>query len=280
MHQFNGQWDLTPHTFTVGNSEPDLYLATLGRAQSTGHLIIEHTPSIFYIHIIVSGEGIMRVNGCEYTLGAGDLFCSFPGKHCLYYDRPSSPLRYYWITLAGRAVRDVLHLTYLTEKTPHARGDYAALYEPLFAEITAIYQLPTTLPTFPITVAWRFCDLLMQRRIEKLPQSSNHDYVAAAKQMMDSHAQMGLTVEEIAEKLGISRSHLFRLFHARYGVSPKAYLDATRLEWARRMLRLSDSTVAEISDHCGFQDCSYFSFAFKKHTGLTPSQYRSTKNAV
>jgi AraC-like DNA-binding protein len=260
----------------ITNRDPELYLAELGHCFTNGHFSYEQVPQVYYVHVITAGVGTMRVNGTDYTVGAGDLFCFFPGKHYVYFDRPESPWRYSWMTLAGQLVRETLAVMGITEDAPHAIGEYAILLEPLIAEIIANYSLPATPPTFPIAAAWRCCDLLLQRRMNK-PAPGNQDYLAAAEMIIGNHLSKGLTVAEIAAQLSISRSHLFRLFRAKHGISPKAYLNNIRLERAAQLLRQSASSVAEIAAICGFQDSHYFSYTFKKRNGVTPSQYRAEK---
>lgn len=82
------------------------------------------------------------------------------------------------------------------------------------------------------------------------------------------------TVEELAARVGMSRAVFARRFSELVGVPPLAYLTRWRIELARRRLRDSSSSVAEIAAAVGYDSEFSFSRAFKREVGLPPSAYR------
>jgi AraC-like DNA-binding protein len=82
------------------------------------------------------------------------------------------------------------------------------------------------------------------------------------------------TVEDIAEEIGCSREHLTRVFSSATGVTPADYLLQHRLSEAARQLRVSAEKLDAIARRCGFSGANYFCRAFRKHTGVTPNEYR------
>lgn len=58
------------------------------------------------------------------------------------------------------------------------------------------------------------------------------------------------------------------------GTTPYSYLTSYRINMSKRMLRLTDRSIAEIAENCGFLDTSNFITHFKKHVGVKPMQYR------
>ena len=83
------------------------------------------------------------------------------------------------------------------------------------------------------------------------------------------------TLEEMARISGYSPSRFTALYTACYGISPKAELLQARLSMAKQMLSYSDLSVTAISSACGFQSVYYFSKYFRKHTGVSPSQWNT-----
>jgi len=81
-------------------------------------------------------------------------------------------------------------------------------------------------------------------------------------------------VETIAEEIGCSREHLTRVFSSATGVTPADYLMQHRLSEAARQLRVSVEKLDSIARRCGFSGANYFCRAFRKHTGVTPNEYR------
>ena len=78
---------------------------------------------------------------------------------------------------------------------------------------------------------------------------------------------------DIAKAVGVSRSHLYRVFIAAVGQSPIDYLTAYRVDEACALLKNTNLSIAEIAVSVGFFDQFYFSRVFKKVKGMPPSRY-------
>ena len=78
----------------------------------------------------------------------------------------------------------------------------------------------------------------------------------------------------LAQTAGLSRFHFNRAFRAAMGEPPLAYLGRRRLEAAKRMLRTGENPVREVARLSGFASPSRFAARFRRHTGVTPSEYR------
>ncbi len=83
-----------------------------------------------------------------------------------------------------------------------------------------------------------------------------------------------LTVNQAASYLALSESHFARQFKQHTGLSYNTYITGKRLERAKLMLAHTDKPVLRIASELEFQPVNYFSRTFKKHVGITPSQYR------
>lgn len=82
-------------------------------------------------------------------------------------------------------------------------------------------------------------------------------------------------VEELSERLGVSKSHLVRTFTAAVGVSPGRYLTRVRVEAAQRLLLHREYTLDVVASLCGFSGANYLCRVFKKETGQSPAQWRA-----
>ena len=85
-------------------------------------------------------------------------------------------------------------------------------------------------------------------------------------------------IKKAAALCGFSESHFMKLFRELTGMSFTAYLINYRLELAANQLTKTDLSIIEISGNCGFHNHSYFTRAFVKKYGVTPTAYR--KDAV
>ena len=98
--------------------------------------------------------------------------------------------------------------------------------------------------------------------------------LAYAVHVIQSDLARPLDVEEMARSLQMSASHFIRTFKAQVGYSPLAYQTRLRIERAKDLLRNTSLRVSEIAAQIGYQNPMYFSSTFKKHTGMTPLEYR------
>lgn len=91
-------------------------------------------------------------------------------------------------------------------------------------------------------------------------------------------ADENYSVKEIAKKCAICESGLRKLFKSTYGISPIEYKLKFKINKAKFLLESSTLNVAEISEKLGFYDAAYFTKAFKKQVGCTPTEYIKRKS--
>jgi AraC-type DNA-binding domain-containing proteins len=93
---------------------------------------------------------------------------------------------------------------------------------------------------------------------------------------IDERLETELRVSELVGLSGVSRATFFRLFEARTGFSPAAYIERRRLERARGLLELGSPglSVQTVAERCGYLDAAYFCRVFREYTGITPAKYR------
>lgn len=97
--------------------------------------------------------------------------------------------------------------------------------------------------------------------------------VEAVCRLIDEHYRQDLPLSFYADACHLSVRHLINRFTSEIGVSPHQYILQKRVRHARAYL-LDDKPIAEVAQASGFTDPHYFSRVFKKHTGMTPSEYR------
>ena len=98
--------------------------------------------------------------------------------------------------------------------------------------------------------------------------------VSRALDYIYMHLHEPITVEDIANKVGVSRGYFSSLFKQEVGMGVAEYILSKRMEAARNMLRYSDMSYAEISQVLAFSSQSHFIAVFKKVNGCTPKEYR------
>jgi AraC-like DNA-binding protein len=78
----------------------------------------------------------------------------------------------------------------------------------------------------------------------------------------------------VARQVALSPFYLNRIFKAQYGLPPYRYLIRLRIDYATDLLRDSVLTVTQICHRAGFNSLSHFTTTFRRHVGVSPTQYR------
>lgn len=101
--------------------------------------------------------------------------------------------------------------------------------------------------------------------------------IAKAQKFIDANfTQPTICLNAVAQECNISPNHLSFLFSKYTGITFIDYLTKLRIVKAQELLAHTNIRISEISYSIGYNDSHYFSHIFKKHTGLSPSQYRNT----
>jgi AraC-like DNA-binding protein len=107
---------------------------------------------------------------------------------------------------------------------------------------------------------------------QTLPPS---EAVRAAMHFMNERYSESISMANVSEKIGISRSRLFVNFKSATGMTPNDYLQRLRVSKAAELLKNSHRTITEIAMNCGFSTSQYFSYVFAKYHDMPPKQYRN-----
>lgn len=103
---------------------------------------------------------------------------------------------------------------------------------------------------------------------------SVHNLVSTARRYVDEHLGEDISVASIAASLFVSPNYFSRLFKRVVGEGCNEYIVRRRIEKAKSLLETTSLKTGSIASMVGYRDTNYFSLAFKKHTGKSPTQYR------
>jgi AraC family transcriptional regulator len=88
------------------------------------------------------------------------------------------------------------------------------------------------------------------------------------------HLHEKIHLEQLAELVSLSVQYLSQLFHREVGITISQYINKKRVEAAENMLKFSEYSCSNIANYLHFSSHSHFIQVFKKHTGITPREYR------
>lgn len=236
------------------------------------------TRDHYLLHFVTEGKGVLKTPGGLCEVPAGGLFFIRPGELCRYTADQESPWEYYWVGFNGTEAHRMMGMT------PFVEG-----VQLIFPEnpdrirrcLKRIYDARGNSPAAEARMLgglYLFLGALMEEPGSgQLRQTTARQYVDQAAKFISHNFSRDITIEDIADFVGISPSHLYRVFSQELGMPPTRFLTSYRISEACALLRSSGMTVGEVAASAGFKDPLYFSRVFKKFKGISPTAYEKKK---
>ena len=110
-----------------------------------------------------------------------------------------------------------------------------------------------------------------------VPLSRPHsdDRIRQAEQYLQKHFDRGVSIDDLAVEMGMSPRTLIRHFKAATGRLPGEYIQTLRMSAAKEQLESGKVPIQDVCEKIGYEDVAFFRSLFKRHTGMTPAEYRS-----
>lgn len=103
---------------------------------------------------------------------------------------------------------------------------------------------------------------------------SNGSYMACAAEYIQQNLAIKITIDDIAKRCGMSKSHFSRTFKKEQGITFQSFLIQQRMNKAVELLKNSDSHVTQIALAVGYCELSNFTSTFQRTIGIRPSSFR------
>lgn len=224
------------------------------------------------------GEGVFRSAHKEETvIKAGDIFMLFPGEWHAYHPSPERGWKSYWIGFKGKNIDDRVRAGFLSPEKPIYHVGYSSdiirLYEEAYktAYEEAAYSQQTLAGIVNHLIGLMYS---LERNIILNREQNYVDMVNRARLRIRNGLEEELTIQQIAEEMGVSYSNFRKLFKEFTGISPALYQQDLRLQRAKELLSTTDISIKEIAYRLNFESPDYFSSKFKIKTGSRPSEFR------
>ncbi|MCK5806026.1 MAG: helix-turn-helix transcriptional regulator [Lentisphaeria bacterium] len=259
---------IRPEVFATGLHKAEPHWVSTPRGQ------VQKDYDIWYVAV---GGGEVRVNGEWHAFQAGDLITIKPGD---VYQReradPADPFQVYFTHLLpfGRensSLDEALAQVWPLKISMLHQPELAVLFERLFEAYTTRRSAQSlAVRGLALLLLDMIFDELRGAPVESPPRA--WQCLLQTREFMEAHYARDLSLAEIARHSGISASHLSALFKCHVGCPPVEYLLRVRLREAKLLLAQGER-VKEVAHATGFRSQQYFSRAFKKKTGMPPTQF-------
>ena len=236
----------------------------------------EHLHSRFEMVAPSSGRILARMDGTEYLLKPGDMLVVFPGMPHSY--DPSETSEGIMLTFHSEMLGDLEEsmmevqpaspLIHLSDHDRDVSHCFERLSEMAGGKINeALAQAYLTL------LFLRLTDALELRQADL---SASKELLYRAMQYISQNLSQPLSIRQTAHALGVNSYYLSHVLNERLHMGFRAYLNALRVERARRYLRVTSWSIEEVAAACGFLTLRTFDRVFLELCGCTPRDFRKS----
>lgn len=237
---------------------------------------IRYGPVIRDVYIFeccASGCGSVIINGNEFSVKAGDFYILLPGDTVVHTADIADPRSGAWCVADGKMIGNYISQAGISSTHPFAPVES-------FAEAYAQMEIMLKM-TGKTDVG---SDLRRSSCLYNILASLFKDHQNADKEsiikksigIMEARYSEVLTIQDLADAVGLERSYFSTFFKQSTGIPPHQYLTQLRIQKACVLMERWDLSISETAESVGL-DPQNFARIFKREMGITPLQYRHGK---
>lgn len=237
-------------------------------------------PEAVFIYC-ARGKGWCQMAGQRHEISQDQLLVIPPFVPHIYGASKKEPWTIHWFHAVGTNVPFYFEKLGVAEEKPVVRlgGDVQLIS--LFEDVLEGLEHGSTLThlTYAAHSLAHLMGVILKHKDEFFHGEGNiKERITQSINFMKQHLREPLRIATLAAVVNLSRSHYTETFHRVTGYAPLMYLNHLRMQRAVQLLNSTNLSIKAISDQLGFSDQFYFSRAFTKLHGHSPSEHRRRYN--
>lgn len=282
-----------PQAASITNNEaqytPELLHATIDQTHPVGNkkTFTRHKHDFYHIVLYTEGHGEYSIEGEFHPAQPGTCVLIHPGQHHDFVSRWKQSV-YSEITFAYQSSQcKALCLTFEDLLSVYSGLDISLKSNIVFS-VDRMHTLRNLMMriTNSLIRSDRLSEYQAQHNLTKIfnclveaAASSENKLFSESrfertKSYIEEYYAEQICMDELAKMASASKGYFFREFKKLFGVTPLAHQQGIRIEAAKTFLKTTNLRCNEIAWRVGFSDVYFFHRIFKKHTSLTPIQFR------
>ncbi len=268
------------YTYTTAYAHNSfLTVHQIGRDVSTSGFSYPQYNNNYSITVVRNGKGVLETKGKKYKLSKNDVFITIPNELSIQTADQKDPWELCFISFEGPLSEELLNKTFFKNGNVIATLKSNILANEI---IEAAIFLNSNAPS-EFSVLEFFFKFLSYLDIQKnyplqSEEESQNKYVLEIKKYIQANYLSPIKISDIANRLSINRSHLYRIFKTEMGIGVEDYIINIRMTHAKTLLKNTTLSVSSIANAVGYKNYSTFFKRFKAATGTTPNEYRTKKD--
>lgn len=225
---------------------------------------------IYYLHLVTSGEAVLKFSGKELPLKEGTLFFFFSGVP--YEIEGDENFRYTYISFMGVNMPEFLSGLGITLENSVFQG-YSHLTELWLSSIIRVNSVNANILTESVLL--NTLSYISDKTENSDANKNSENLLSVIVDYVDTHyREKDITLRSVADIFSYTEKYLSHFFKSKMGIGFNEYVNNLRLQYALNLVNSGGLSVSEVALKCGFSDPLYFSKVFKKKTGKAPSEYK------
>ncbi len=273
------------HEDIVNLSKPIIITAAGYYRVHTSEVIETERPNgrgDYQLIYISSGRAHFYFDGEERIIPKGNMVLFRPKETQMYYlyadDKPET----YWVHFSGSDVDILLDYYQMPRDENVFFTGTSPDYQWLFRQMIQELQLQRANYEDFLNINLRHIFLLINRYLKEGNDVGTEmlDEVERATHYFNEHYNEPIVIEDYAKERAMTVNWFTQNFKKVTKVTPMQYILSLRITNAMNLIDNTDYNMTQIADAVGYNNSMYFSRIFKKHTGMTPTEYKNRNNNI
>ncbi len=235
-----------------------------------------HFHDSMEIIFVEQGEIILALDNKKYLVAEGQLAVIFPGRIHFYERAADKPNRGFVALFGQRLIGEYKKEAggLIPENPVLSSGGLHP--DAVHALMVLRKSMGSGLRLQRAYTAVLLCRIWEKLKLKSVPQTGS-DILYRLVDYMEGHFRENISLDDAAGALYINRFRLSGIFSKVLGMSFNDYLNSLRVNLAMQLIETTDSSMTAIAFDVGFLNVRTFNRAFMKNVGITPSEYRKTR---
>lgn len=233
------------------------------------------SKNYYALHLILKGSGKLETPDGTFDLKKNDVFVRFPNETIAYYDYPSDPFNYIFVTFHGSVVKYYLARVGITPKNRVVQTT---------AELTSLFKNMISSCRDYSAISDMISSGLLQLIFAELAKNHvptvkedyrpKNNYVNNVLEFIDANlSNPDLTADYAAQFLNLNTDYFLCIFKDVTGIPFSKFIEAKKMNLAASLLLEGKISVSRISEECGYSSPSYFTKVFRANFNQSPRDF-------
>lgn len=229
----------------------------------------------YLILYCLSGSGVLMYNDKKYTISQGQAFWIDCEVFHDYRNKIGNEWEFLWVHFYGNEVKGYYN-QFLNNLSPVINFFDNFTVAEMIKSI--IYNEEHVDARIYLLNSYVLTGIMTQFLLSITSQQDNSfympEYLKNIKRDIERRFFENISLDELSARHCVDKYHLSREFKKWIGFSPIEYVISLRISYSKDLLKNSELTIREVSEHSGFSNVGHFINMFKKKEKITPLQYR------